>query len=230
MTKNNHTTIIVDYNEPNSMYSMIMTEGLPVKKEHLTVGDYQIGYVVIERKTVPDLIASVKDGRLWKQLYKMHQSSKEDNISGVLAVIGEIPTWDYCENKSISQEKYKYYLSLIDSISIRCITSFKINFRWFKTPEQFVSFISKVYAVVKVAGSSTKPITVKKEFRTLEQIKSDIFSMIPSIGRETADYLAHNYTIEQIISKSVEELSSVKIKKKKLGYTRAKTILDCLTK
>ncbi len=51
----------------------------------LPVGDYIVNGIIIERKTVDDLLQSITDGRLNNQLYEM---SRNTNLS-VLAIIGD---------------------------------------------------------------------------------------------------------------------------------------------
>jgi ERCC4-type nuclease len=51
------------------------TPGVEVTVERLPVGDYEVdGQLIVERKTLLDLTASIKEGRLFAQLYRLLQS------------------------------------------------------------------------------------------------------------------------------------------------------------
>lgn len=51
------------------------TPGVTIAVERLPVGDYEVdGQLIVERKTLLDLVASLKEGRLFAQLYRLLQS------------------------------------------------------------------------------------------------------------------------------------------------------------
>ena len=53
------------------------TENVEVSIERLSVGDYEVdGQLLVERKTLIDLIASIKQGRLFAQLYRLLQAEQ----------------------------------------------------------------------------------------------------------------------------------------------------------
>ncbi len=66
--------IIVDVHEPDEIIHEIRRYGAPVKKQMLTVADYVIRDVGIERKTVNDLYKSILDGRLYSQLDRLSKA------------------------------------------------------------------------------------------------------------------------------------------------------------
>ena len=50
-------------------------EKVDVCVERLPVGDYEVeGQLLVERKTLPDLVSSIKEGRLSAQLYRLVQA------------------------------------------------------------------------------------------------------------------------------------------------------------
>ena len=70
-------TIIVDSREKNSLVlSYLYEKNANVKKEKLEVGDYQIGDLIIERKTLSDFIHSIKTNRLKEQIKSLMQYEK----------------------------------------------------------------------------------------------------------------------------------------------------------
>jgi len=66
--------IIADDRERNSgVMSVLQTDGrCDLKIQRISVGDYLIDErVLVERKTLPDLVASIKDGRLFRQALRL---------------------------------------------------------------------------------------------------------------------------------------------------------------
>ena len=69
--------IKVDDRERRSRLLTVLQEtpGVEVTVERLPVGDYEVdGQLIVERKTLLDLTASIKEGRLFAQLYRLLQS------------------------------------------------------------------------------------------------------------------------------------------------------------
>ncbi|MFH0992564.1 MAG: ERCC4 domain-containing protein [bacterium] len=66
--------IIIDDREANTEVTRVLQEmeGVEVTVQRLSLGDYQIdGKLLVERKTLFDLAASIKDGRLFEQACKL---------------------------------------------------------------------------------------------------------------------------------------------------------------
>ena len=69
--------IRVDDRERRSKLLTVLqaTPEVEVTVERLPVGDYEVdGQLIVERKTLLDLVASIKEGRLFAQLYRLLQS------------------------------------------------------------------------------------------------------------------------------------------------------------
>ena len=81
--------IIADDRERKSevIESLLKIEKVEVDIRRLSIGDYQIGKrVIIERKTLEDFAISVIDGRLFKQMIYLANST----FAGVLILEGKI--------------------------------------------------------------------------------------------------------------------------------------------
>lgn len=63
--------ILYDTRERNNIPSFLTEEGIEIKKEMLPVGDYLIGNICVEYKSIQDYIQSLHSGHLHKQLYQM---------------------------------------------------------------------------------------------------------------------------------------------------------------
>ena len=70
--------IIVDIHEKNSMIiaELSGSEEITLKIKHLKIGDYLIGNIIIERKTVGDFINSMINKRLMVQINQMKKYEK----------------------------------------------------------------------------------------------------------------------------------------------------------
>lgn len=220
--------IIVDTREPNKFVSLLKEQGFDVTQDALEVGDYVIGNAVIERKTVCDLFNSLCDSRLWSQLYKL-RSIVEEGFVPFLLVVGDIPTYDFSEHKPISNSKYTHYLNSINSIELRSIFSYNVHFKWVQSESQLLEFFKGIFMLMQSKGNSKRPVFVKKENRAIMQIKSDMLSAIPLIGRDTADFLASRFSIEDLAKMTNQDLSELKPNGRKLGISKAKNIVDALT-
>ena len=72
--------MLVDFREGRSGIPAMLTKfGLYFKSVNLWV-DYLVGQVSVERKTIPDFIASIQDGRLFRQVDLMSKKSEKSLI------------------------------------------------------------------------------------------------------------------------------------------------------
>ena len=79
MEKTAPVRIRVDDRERRSALLKVLqdNENVDVCIERLPVGDYEVeGQLLVERKTLVDLVASIKEGRLFAQLYRLIQADQ----------------------------------------------------------------------------------------------------------------------------------------------------------
>lgn len=65
--------IEIDYREKNSLVPAVLTKNFNIEYKELKVADYIVKDVAIERKSVPDLIHSLFDKRIFRQLKEIKQ-------------------------------------------------------------------------------------------------------------------------------------------------------------
>ena len=80
--------LVVDVHEPIRIASALKELGIPVVREALVIGDYKFSDILIERKSVQDLLGSIYSGRFYNQLYNL---MNVEGFRGGLFVIGEVP-------------------------------------------------------------------------------------------------------------------------------------------
>ncbi len=69
--------IVIDDREArcNVLDALCAIDGVTVQVERLAAGDYEVDdRLLVERKTLPDLVQSIKDGRLFRQAYRLVES------------------------------------------------------------------------------------------------------------------------------------------------------------
>lgn len=72
--------IVVDDREPENIRATLYKEGVRVKVARLTIGDYIIGDMGIERKTTGDLYRSIIDRRLFDQLNRLKEAYSQPAV------------------------------------------------------------------------------------------------------------------------------------------------------
>lgn len=83
--------IVVDHREPADVVARLEELGMPVEVKQISPGDYVIGEVAVERKTVSDFFASLVDGRIFDQLQRLREAYPVPLVlvEGDLAAISE---------------------------------------------------------------------------------------------------------------------------------------------
>ncbi|MDX1534691.1 MAG: ERCC4 domain-containing protein [Thermoplasmata archaeon] len=67
-------TLFVDIHEPEEIQAYVEGAGIPVERKTLAPGDYIVGEVGVERKTINDFFASIVNKRLWEQVYRLRDT------------------------------------------------------------------------------------------------------------------------------------------------------------
>jgi len=153
--------LLVDVHEPLFLKKKLEELGLPVKEEALQIGDYIIGDILIERKDIRDFFSSLRDGRLWSQLYN------------ILVVIGDVPKFNWYKKKPITKEEYLHKLKTLEAIEIRSYLSYGLGFKYLKSNDQFIKFLLDIWNY-SGKGPSTPQLSKKK--KSIEKIRIDMLS------------------------------------------------------
>mgnify|MGYP000285870465 CR=1 FL=1 len=194
-------TIIVDVHEPEDIVLRLTELGVDVSREYLEVGDYVIGeHIGIERKTVNDALKSIYDGRYYDQVYNL----KENFDRPMVYIIGRayIPR----DIRVVRVLRTVTYLSY-------GVPVFQVD-----SDRDFIWDMIELHKKSNKKKPSRRPVKVKSSrSRSIEEIRSDIFTCIYGIGRSTADILSQTYTIKELVNMSEEELRKIKVGKRNVG-------------
>ncbi len=196
-------TIIADNREKSSgIPTMLTDEGVDVKMEQLSVGDYMIDDdIVIERKTNVDFVQSIITGHLFNQCSRLRKTGK------IPLIIVEGNPYKTAHN--IKPEAIKG-------------TLLSINLRWQIPIIRSSSKDDTVRLIIMASQQQTAPPTfirrIGKKPKTIQKQQNYFIQSMPSVGPELAQrLLAHFKTIEMIILADIDSLKMVE----GIGKTKA---------
>ena len=206
MSKNNKAEIIGDIYEPKKYLKYVdRVEDLVI--DYLVVGDAR--KFAIERKKIPDLKDSVKDGRLWRQLDVLKNYEKDGYIP-ILVIEGNL--WWYRNKRIIGVREwigYQIGIMLYDIPAIHIIS--KKDFVWL------------LERLREKAGKKTnrKRTVIKRRGRTILDERLDMLMQISGIGEVNAKKLIGKF--EDIGSIADADLLDIM---EAVGKDRAKHVIE----
>ncbi|MEK6829456.1 MAG: ERCC4 domain-containing protein, partial [Nanoarchaeota archaeon] len=191
--------IIIDYREKNCLVpSELKRQGMDVEFRELKVGDYIVGDVVIERKTISDFVSSMINRRLLNQLEELQQYN---NKLLIIEGIDERELYND-ENPADTGVNANAIRGFLLSIALR----HKIPLIFTKNAEDTARYISVL------SKKSEKEISLNAKKKTLdkkEQLQF-IIESFPGIGPKTAKKLLSEFkTIKNIMNADKETLKKV---------------------
>jgi len=205
--------ILTDVHEPSSIIQKLEQLSIPIKRIKLEIGDYTWNDICIERKTVTDFFNSLfQDKRLFNQLYQLKQYKIP-----ILIIQGNI----YAESKWVRWELRKK-IKVANSILAKLPMKYGIYHYIVPDEDVFVDLLSYLY--LNTLNRESYP-PVKKKGKSLQEIKENILTCIPGIGRKRARYILNKIsTIQELSNTEYSALSKI------TGKKIANNILEVLTK
>jgi len=186
--------IIIDYREKNSsVVKNLLKKNLRIKFENLPVGDFVIGPVVIELKTIPDFVASIIDNRLIDQLSRLIKEEKP-----ILLIQGEEDLY------SVRKVKESSINGMLSSIAI----DYGIPILWTKNPTETASLLEAIVNRFKNRPTNYN-LHPRKPIKTKE-LQEYVVSSLPGIGSMLAKRLLKRFkTIKGILEADIKELQEI---------------------
>jgi len=188
--------IIVDIHEKNSMIiaELSGSEEITLKIKHLKIGDYLIGNIIIERKTVGDFINSMINKRLMVQINQMKKYEKR-------LIIIEGKKRDYeLENKNLKKSINGFIVSIMTNNQIPIIKT-----KNYKETAKYLIIIAKQQQKKKydMTLHSRIPKTIKEQ-------KKYILESFPRIGPKKAELLLKKFnSLKEIFNADEDELKEI---------------------
>ena len=226
--------IIVDHREfRSSLPGLIHAKFITVIPLMLTVGDYVLSpQICVERKSVPDLISSFKDGRLYTQCEAMFRYYDQpclliefdENKSFSLEPFSDLPGGGYSSNISggsgtvsgtiASTETAKMMQENIQSKLVILLLHFpKLKIIWSSSPQQ----TAEIFYDLKLGKNDNEPdVAVSAGFgindnliaesdRLYNHTAIDLLKAVPGVSPANYRKLINEYRSLQDIVKAKEE-------------------------
>jgi ERCC4-type nuclease len=225
--------LFVDHRE-RRMVSLVEDVGAEVTVTQLPIGDYVLltaaEAVVVERKTVPDFLASVRSNRLWDQLLRMmaRPTVFERPVKRRLLLIhGRFQDYFAAFNAGSERDLAVSWSQLMGAY-LEVVYAYNTPIIVVETDLAFHAFM-RILVQREAAGKNDKLPSARwymkpvKADLPVKDRKQYILSSLPYIGNQLAEnLLSHFGTISQVACASVADLQQVpRIGKKKaeLIYT-----------
>ncbi len=172
-------------------------EPVSVTVERLTCGDYAVGEnLLFERKTLPDLAVSIKDGRIFRQGCKLAQSPRR----GIIILEGT--SRDLATTGMRREALQGALITLTVFLGIPLLRSQNLQ-------ETARLMLYTARQSQSVASGALPRHGIRPRGKRRTQIH--ILQGLPGVGPERARTLLNAFgSIEAILSASMEELSSVR--------------------
>ena len=182
-----------------------------IKVQRLEIGDFVIGDVCIERKTIRDFVSSIIDGRLFTQIKHMKESYERQ----ILILEGEE---DIYSQRNVHPNAIRGAIASIAlDFNISMIETRNMN----ETVDMLISIDRRILSEKReIELHKKKPISEEEE-------QVYIVSSLPGVGTLLAKNLLNKFkSIKNLFNASQEDL----IKVKKIGKEKAKKIYQIINK
>lgn len=193
---NPNNPIIIDTREKQSMIAAnLIEQKAKISFEKLEIGDYLIGEMVVERKTITDFLSSMINKRLPEQLINLKKYEKR-----ILIIEG----FDY------NYSKFKIHENAIRGMFLSVVLDFKTPLIFTKNEEDTSKFL---ISLVKRLEKTKKENSIRhsKVSVNTEEQKYFVLEGFPGVGPTTAYNLLKNFgNLNSIFNASKEDLKKVK--------------------
>ena len=205
--------VYVDERERASYVPRLLTKlGIYVVYKQLSIGDYLVSdEVIIERKTVEDLIRSTFDGRLFDQAKRMGEAY----TTPILIVEGELSLIEKITSRR------KQVLSALATVAL----DYGLKLFYTRSQDETAELISLIARRVQAPRPVRIVVHRKPKLSTLEEWQLYIVQSLPYVGPKTAYKLLEKFgTVERIFTASSAELSKIE----GIGENKARMIVKII--
>ena len=221
---------------------MIANEKVNVVQETLPLGDIVIcdkddkELIVIERKTLRDLAASIVDGRYNEQSFRLNQLNLENHniIYLIEGNINNFKTISRIDKNALlsSMVTLNYFkgFSVFRTFSIQESCDFIIKYTIKILKEQKPGYYNKTLETTMLENQEYSSVLkcAKKNQITKDNIGEIMLSQIPGISHQSSKAIMQNYkTIETLINSIKNDdtcLDNIKVNNRKISKTCVKNI------
>lgn len=181
--------------------------GVSIVIERLSLGDYLVDdHLLVERKTLPDLVSSIKDGRLFRQGYKLA------GAPFLTALILEGTSGDLADSGMRREAIQGALIALSLYLGVPLLRSMD--------PVETAQLMLYAARQGRAAPSGAPPRPGRRP-RGKQQIQSRVLQGLPGVGPERARRLLAKFgNLEAVMHAKTDELASVS----GIGQATAETI------
>ena len=194
--------ILVDSREDQKILLLLQKENIPYEVVTLPCGDYCIGEILYERKTIGDFINSMK-GHLQEQI-KTALDNSEVIKHFIIVLVGDFEElfWKHIHTNQSS------YFGMLSSITMK----YKVSILHFKRESQFIIYLK--YCLEKKDGEIDFTKIKKLDFK--DNTELSLLCALPNISITKAQKILENYKVKLILTdkenngKVIEDLKNIK--------------------
>lgn len=185
---------------------------------------------IVERKSISDLLSSVKDNRYSEQSVRLTLLKEQTKVPIYYIIEGN-------RNNLVKDSiDYKTFYSCIFSLSYKKGFNVLLSNSIEETILLLTEFISRLTKESNLVinensnVSKSNELLIKKQTVTKENISALMLSCIPGIGLTTAESIISNYnnSILKLLSSDSKQLEDIKINNRKLSKKIISTIQEYL--
>lgn len=202
--------LVMDVNEPEDLHELLQGRNIPVERKRIQPGDYVIGEIGVERKTLQDFFSSMVRKRLFDQVERL----REAYPLSFLLLEGDVAEVSSYRNPSA-------FWGAFASITIDRRTPI------FFTPdkEQTANLLYVLWRR-REKRPSDYGLRHKPRFLTLEERQRFVVQGLPHVGDVLSRKLLERFgSIRNVFAASEEELMDVE----KMGPAKAREISELVT-
>lgn len=185
--------------------------------EFLDVGDVLLPKsFAVERKTGRDLLNSISDKRMYKQLGNLYQYDYP-----ILAVILE-DIWEelYYARNPRNQNIHKVYEGTLNTITSKFP---KVRILFFKNDDIYTDWLIDIDKRLTEEGNGCRPTPVTRKPTKVQDIRENVLAAIPGIGISMAKKLLKHYgTVRNVANAKPKDLEKIN----KLGKKTSEKIIE----
>ena len=195
---NSHVKVVIDDREINCATAQVLkqTPGVETHVQRLLLGDYEIdGKILFERKTLVDLSASIKDGRLFRQACRLASSPIR------CAIILEGTANDLTKSRMRREAIQGALISISIIMGIPLLRS--------KEPEESARLMLYTAKQLRINERSAIPRRMSRP-KGKRRLQLHILQGLPRIGPERAARLLDQFgSVEAVFIASKDELEKI---------------------
>jgi ERCC4-type nuclease len=195
--------VVVDTREASKMGKLVASlrsAGCEVREERLEAGDFYVPgepSFLVERKTPVDLVSSVRDGRLWRELDKMKSSGLVSYllVEGPLSLIERFTDWSQ---------------SSVAGLLVSVSDGWGVPVLWAPSQPWTVSYLLSMARRARREEKRSYPLRVVPKRAEPREAMLAVVEGLPGVGPERAEALLKKFgTLSALFSASAEELEQV---------------------